>query len=161
MGPLQPLICPPSRTGFTLIELLLVVVLVAILTAVGLPLYTGYIDRARASEGVAGLGTIRTVLRGKIAQTGSLSAMSAVPPTDERVGMRLEDLNGGQYFSMGAYAVTSPRTTGSGSASYCIGVDGGAAGNTAPANSNAANIKRSMDEQGTLYGNRSCTGASP
>ena len=156
----QPLIHSFPRTGFTLIELLIVVMLVAILAAVGLPLYTRYVDRARASEGVTGLGTIRTVLSGLIVRSGSLPAMSAVSPTDARVGMRMEDLSSGHYFSAGAYTVTSPKAAGGSSVSYCIGVDGGAAGNTAPASSNVANVQRSMDEQGTLYENSSCAGAS-
>ena len=43
-----------GQAAFTLIELLVVVIIVAILAAVGIPLLSGNIERARASEADAG-----------------------------------------------------------------------------------------------------------
>ncbi len=48
------------RAGFTLIELMIVVIVVGILAAAAIPIYSRVMDRARASEGKALLGTIRT-----------------------------------------------------------------------------------------------------
>ena len=49
-----------KRTGFTLIELMIVVIVVGILAAAAIPIYGRVMDRARASEGKALLGTVRT-----------------------------------------------------------------------------------------------------
>ena len=49
-----------KRAGFTLVELMIVVIVVGILAAAAIPIYSRVMDRARASEGKALLGTIRT-----------------------------------------------------------------------------------------------------
>ncbi len=49
-----------KRAGFTLIELMIVVIVVGILAAAAIPIYSRAMDRARASEGKALLGTVRT-----------------------------------------------------------------------------------------------------
>jgi type IV pilus assembly protein PilA len=46
--------------GFTLIELIVVVMVIAVLAAIAVPLYAGYVRRATASEGVTRLGSIMT-----------------------------------------------------------------------------------------------------
>src|SRR3989338_5022281 len=51
---------PPLRAGFTLIELLVVVIIVAVLAAVGVPLLSANVTRARGTEAETGLGTLRT-----------------------------------------------------------------------------------------------------
>ena len=49
-----------KRAGFTLVELMIVVIVVGILAAAAIPIYSRVMDRAYASEGKALLGTIRT-----------------------------------------------------------------------------------------------------
>jgi len=44
--------------GFTLMEVLVVVIIVAILAAVGVPIYTNYVKQARASEAQSAIGAI-------------------------------------------------------------------------------------------------------
>lgn len=51
-----------ASTGFTLIEMLAVVVIAAILAAVGLPAYTDYLRRARIAEATSGLAAMRVKL---------------------------------------------------------------------------------------------------
>jgi type IV pilus assembly protein PilE len=48
--------------GFTLIELMVVVVVVAILSAVAIPTYTDYVTRARIMEAISGLSAMQTKL---------------------------------------------------------------------------------------------------
>jgi type IV pilus assembly protein PilA len=48
-----------SRAGFTLIELMIVVGIVGVLAAIAIPAFSGYAQRARASEAFTMLGEIR------------------------------------------------------------------------------------------------------
>ena len=47
-----------KQEGFTLIEVLIVVVIVAILAAISVPIYTQYVEGARASDAQATIGAI-------------------------------------------------------------------------------------------------------
>jgi len=50
-------------TAFTLVELMIVVVVVAILAMTAIPIYRSSVSKAKVSEGIAGVGTIRTAFR--------------------------------------------------------------------------------------------------
>jgi len=52
-----------GRKGFTLIELLIVIIIIGVLAAVGIPVLRGYIDEARYAEADAALGAILTAQR--------------------------------------------------------------------------------------------------
>ncbi|HOV22203.1 MAG TPA: prepilin-type N-terminal cleavage/methylation domain-containing protein [bacterium] len=49
-----------NKKGFTLIELMVVVIIVGILASVAVPLYTAHVKQAKASEGAALVGSVRT-----------------------------------------------------------------------------------------------------
>lgn len=52
-----------DRGGFTMIELMVVVIIVAVLAAVAVPLYTNYIKNSRKSEATARLGAVLTAAK--------------------------------------------------------------------------------------------------
>lgn len=51
-----------TQTGFTLIELLITVAIIALLAAVAVPAYTGYVEKARRSDATTGLTKIAAEL---------------------------------------------------------------------------------------------------
>lgn len=60
-----------SKTGITLIELLIVVVIVGILAAVAIPVYTGYMQRARRADAKTALEQVRAAQEMWRAERGS------------------------------------------------------------------------------------------
>jgi len=101
------------RGAFTLVELMIVVVIVAILAMIAIPLYRGSLDDARMAEGIAGVGTIHTACRVKMASGGLEEGMSL-----EDLGFQDGDLDG-KYFDDDAYDLDVTDAT-SGSEAYTI-----------------------------------------
>lgn len=62
-----------NKKGFTLVELIIVIVIIAILAAIAAPMIKAMKARAIVSEGVAGLGTLRTALRTYQSSSGDTS----------------------------------------------------------------------------------------
>ena len=101
-----------NKKGFTLVELMVVAIIVAILAAVAIPLMTANKKRAAASEGEAGLGSLRTCMRSLKAQTDAYN--KALDGTTINVGdlwtkvpgASQSDLNG-RYFDGAAYDLTT------------------------------------------------------
>ena len=132
-----------DRSGFTLIELLIVVIIVAVLAGVGVPLLSANVQRARASEADAGLGTIRTGIRAYIAENTTLPAALSLA----QVGVASGDLTG-RYFSDASFTIAPTVST----VLYCIGANGATSTAFAHAQVQAPNLVRhSMDQNGTIF----------
>ena len=150
-----------KKAAFTLIELLVVVIIVAVLAAVGIPLLSANVQRARASEAEASLGTIRTGLRSYFAELGTYvgAALPTTSATASNVGLSGDDLTG-RFFEFNDFTLTNL-----GVSTYCIGVDGdtggleGVAVDTDPNNNATPDpIIRSMNQTGQIFsGNTTCT----
>ena len=147
-----------KNAAFTLIELLVVVIIVAVLAAVGIPLMAGQIARARASEAEAGLGTLRTGMRARLAEVIAFTSA----PTFTQIGISVTlgvvpggDLDG-RFFDDDNYRIVGALGT-----SYCVDVNG-AASSLAPRASQVQGsnlIQRSMDANGNI-GNGLCGGTA-
>ena len=72
-----PKILSKKRAGFTLIELVFVVIVVAILAAAGVAMYVRSLDKARASEGLAILSSVRTHYLVERVENGAVPAGGA------------------------------------------------------------------------------------
>ena len=100
------------KSAFTLVELMIVVVIVAILAMVAIPLYQGSVENARMSEGIAGVGTIRSALR---VYAAAHDAVYPVIAGEDGTGLAIinveaNDLDG-KFFDSGDYEVTSAAAT--------------------------------------------------
>lgn len=97
-----------NQGGFTLVELMIVVIIVGILAAVAIPMYQGATERAKASEAVAALGTIRGAMRVYYAEHGTYVGTAATPAVGDLVtasgvlDVTANDLLG-RYFSNACY----------------------------------------------------------
>jgi prepilin-type N-terminal cleavage/methylation domain-containing protein len=80
------------QAGFTLIELLIVILIVGILAAVGVPLYVGYVRDAKLAEGKALVGSALTALQA-CAQTQS-STTCDLPAIASKVGVTAGGVTG-------------------------------------------------------------------
>ncbi|MFT4613187.1 MAG: type IV pilus assembly protein PilA [Bacteroidia bacterium] len=59
-----------KQSGFTLIELMIVIASVGILAAIALPAYQDYIVRAKMSEPLTALSTVKTTVAEYVAVNG-------------------------------------------------------------------------------------------
>ena len=128
---MQSMMSRMRRMGaFTLVELMIVVVIVAILALVAVPLYSGHLLAAKMSEGIAGVGTIRTALRVYSAgNNGNYPTVTADGTGLAAYGIAAADLNDGKYFKAANYSVVSTDTTYTvtatlGSDTYAVDQDG-------------------------------------
>ena len=143
-----------NKVGFTLIELLVVVIIVAVLAAVGLPLLTGNVERARLSEADAGLGAVRTGMRALLAEKASYASASGLTPIAANIGLKAGDLNG-RFFDDDDYlSLTAGATT------FCSVLTG--SGNTTFAKraNQVAGLSRAIDQDGHIYADAGCGNAA-
>jgi type IV pilus assembly protein PilE len=89
-----------SEKGMTLIELMAVVIIVGILAAVAIPMYTGYMVRARRADAKTSLEQLRAAQEMRRAEKGSYETSIAI----------LRTTWGAPAATVGDYAVTMAAT---------------------------------------------------
>jgi type IV pilus assembly protein PilA len=82
-----------GEKGFTLIELLIVILIVGILAAVGVPLYLGYTKDAKLAEGKALAGSTLTALQACAAAKGTNGACT-LTDVASRLGVNASGVTG-------------------------------------------------------------------
>ena len=70
-----------SRVGLTLIELLMVIVIVGVLAAIAVPMYSGYMQRARRADAKTALEQVRAAQEMWRAEKGSYCADATAEAT--------------------------------------------------------------------------------
>jgi prepilin-type N-terminal cleavage/methylation domain-containing protein len=156
-----------NAAGFTLVELLIVVIIVAVLAAVGVPLMRGNVERAKLSEADAGLGAIRGALRAKTAEIGTVPAtadMNTITKIRSQLNFKIGDLTG-RYFEDNDYSYTGtpgdPTATPPTVDTYCITVTGdtaaGETGASASKGDQVNTLAHSMNHDGAIYAATACT----
>lgn len=127
------------QNGFSLVELMIVIVIIGVLAAVAVPIYTSNVTKAKMSEADASLGTIRTQARIYYGENGEYpnpfvagSAVVGAVWNDIKAG----ELNG-KYFADASYSYESADGV-----SYTLTCDKGTILDT----------HRTMDQAGTFAG---------
>ena len=82
-----------NEHGFTLIEVMVVIIMIGILAAIAIPIYTNYVYRARTSEAVTYMGAIRTFMIERRNATGDW-------PTTLEVNNEFNNFNDLYYFNV-------------------------------------------------------------
>jgi prepilin-type N-terminal cleavage/methylation domain-containing protein len=136
-----------NERGFTLVELMIVVIIVGILAAVAIPMYQGATERAKASEAVAALGTIRGAMRVYYAEHGSYASSSFTDGAQVTNGSVLDVSDNdllGRYFSTACYTFNGAPTD----STFSIECLGSASG--APNASEVSSITRYINQSGDI-----------
>jgi|SaaInl7_200m_RNA_FD_contig_41_239499_length_472_multi_5_in_0_out_0_1 type II secretion system protein G len=132
-----------KNSGFSLVELMIVIVIIGVLAAVAVPIYSNNVMKAKMSEADASLGSIRTQLRVYYGENGeypTLSSGSYVLDGNGTSGTQWNDFNSGEltgkYFEDSSFTLVSTTTT------YTITCDA----------NDVLTSNRTLNQAGTLAG---------
>jgi len=89
-----------TRIAFTLIELMVVVLIVAVLAALLIPMFTARLEAARWSEGKAAMGALATAVRAMAAESDETTGGLSTNPLDYLTAGDLQ----GKYFNSECYS---------------------------------------------------------
>ena len=87
---------PLSRAAFTLVELVITIAIVIILSVISVPIYRGYVDKAKWSEGYSLIGTILSAQKSYYSEYGNFLRYTPATSFDQVLGI---DVRGNKYFT--------------------------------------------------------------
>ena len=89
---------PLSRAAFTLVELVITIAIVIILSVISVPIYRGYVDKAKYAEGYALIGQILSAQKAYYSEYGNflLHEHSGWTSYDTKINI---DARGNKYFT--------------------------------------------------------------
>src|SRR6266446_9011540 len=99
-----------NEAGFTLMELIVVVLIVGILAAVGVPLYLGYVRDSRLAEAKALAGAALTAAQA-CASNDPSGASCTLANLAQRIGVTSAGVSGDGRWTIGITGVTLDVTT--------------------------------------------------
>ena len=127
------------NSGFSLVELMIVIVIIGVLVAVAVPIYSNNVMKAKMSEADAALGSIRTQLRVYYGENGTYPTAATGSAV---VGADWNDINAneldGKYFDDDSFTY--------------YGYAGGDSFTVTCANEGVINYDRTLDQSGVLGG---------
>ena len=85
-----------GQDGFTLVELVITIAIVIILSVISVPIYRGYVDKAKWSEGYALMGTILSAQKAYYSEYGNFLRDRPGTSYEQILGV---DARGNKYFS--------------------------------------------------------------
>jgi type IV pilus assembly protein PilA len=92
-----------NRKAFTLLELIVVLVVLAALVAIALPMYTGFVEKAKASEAIGVMGSIKTAEEIKKAASSShVYVDSSFADLSDNLGVTVLNVTPGWSYTVAA-----------------------------------------------------------
>jgi prepilin-type N-terminal cleavage/methylation domain-containing protein len=98
-----------NEKGFTLVELMIVVIIIGILTAVGVPLYMGYVRSAKVASAQAVIGTIVNAEKLYNQKNGTFVDVADFTPATNALNIDVRDAT--QYWTVVVSGSTASKFT--------------------------------------------------